>query len=66
MSDEAPKKQRRGFAAMPIERRREFARMGGSAVNPANRSFSKDRALAAEAGRMGGTASRRGPAKSEA
>lgn len=47
----------RGFAAMDKDRQREIARMGGAAVKAEDRSFSKDRALAAEAGRKGGEAS---------
>lgn len=55
---EAPKpKARRGFAAMSLEKRTEIARRGGASVNPANRSFAKDRDLAARAGRKGGEAS---------
>ncbi len=61
MSD-APKKARRGFAAMDPEKRREIARKGGAAVDPAKRSFSKNRDLAATAGKKGGE-SGRGPAK---
>lgn len=49
-------KNRRGFASMSPERRREIASSGGRAVAPENRSFSKNKALAAEAGRKGGTA----------
>lgn len=50
---EEPKKKR-GFAIIDPERQREIARMGGKAVADENRSFSKNRALAAEAGRKGG------------
>lgn len=39
---------------------REIARKGGRSVPPGERSFSKDRALAAEAGRKGGEASHGG------
>ena len=56
-------KQRRGFAAMDPERRREIARKGGAAVAPANRSFAKDKDLAARAGQKGGEASRGGGRK---
>jgi len=52
--------QRRGFAAMTPERRREIAKKGGSAVKAENRSFAKDRDLAASAGKKGGEASRSG------
>jgi general stress protein YciG len=53
-------KQKRGFACMDPERRREIARRGGAAVSPDNRSFSKNRDLAASAGQKGGAASRGG------
>jgi general stress protein YciG len=53
-------KARRGFAAMDPEKRREIARKGGAATRPENRSFAKNRELAAEAGRKGGEASRGG------
>lgn len=43
---------------MPRERVIEIARMGGKAVQPGNRSFSRDRALAARAGSNGGKAQR--------
>lgn len=49
-------KSRRGFASMSPERRREIASKGGKSVAPENRSFSKDRSLAARAGRKGGMA----------
>lgn len=49
-------KSRRGFASMTPERRREIASKGGKSVAPENRSFSKDKALAARAGRIGGMA----------
>jgi general stress protein YciG len=53
-------KSRRGFAAMSPELRREIARKGGASVAAANRSFSKDRDLAASAGCKGGRNSRGG------
>jgi general stress protein YciG len=53
-----PKK--RGFAAMSAERRREIASKGGASVPDEKRTFSKDKVLAAEAGRKGGNRSRRG------
>lgn len=56
-------KQRRGFAAMDPEKRREIARKGGAAVDPSNRSFAKSRDLAASAGKKGGEASRGGGRK---
>ena len=49
-------KSRRGFASMSPEKRREIASKGGKSVAPENRSFSKDRSLAARAGRKGGMA----------
>ncbi|WP_354298071.1 KGG domain-containing protein [Phenylobacterium koreense] len=53
-------KQRRGFACMTPERRREIARKGGGSVPPEKRSFAKDRDLAARAGADGGRSSRGG------
>lgn len=47
----------RGFALLTPERRREIASMGGKAVSSHERAFSKDRNLAAAAGRIGGEAS---------
>jgi general stress protein YciG len=44
----------RGFAAMDEEKQREIARKGGQSVPPHERSFSKDPALASQAGRKGG------------
>lgn len=66
MSDKP--KSRRGFAAMNPEKRLEIARKGGASVPNDKRSFSKDRALAAAAGRKGGENSRSGgrPAKAPA
>lgn len=61
----AKPRARRGFAAMDPERRREIARIGGASADPANRSFSKDRALAVSAGRKAGQASRSGRQGSE-
>jgi uncharacterized protein len=55
----------RGFAAMSEEERREIARKGGQSVPPEERSFSKDRDLAAEAGRKGGQESGGGRNKDE-
>jgi general stress protein YciG len=49
-----PVKKRRGFAAMDPEKQRELARRGGLAVDPTMRAFSRNRTLAAEAGRKGG------------
>jgi uncharacterized protein len=50
----------RGFASMDPATQREIASKGGRSVPPEERSFSKDRALAAEAGRKGGEASHGG------
>ncbi len=47
----------RGFASMDQTRQREIASKGGRSVAAEQRSFSKDRALAAAAGRKGGQAS---------
>ncbi|HEY9236761.1 MULTISPECIES: hypothetical protein [Phenylobacterium] len=47
----------RGFARLSPERRRQVAAMGGGAVAPDKRAFSKDRALATRAGRLGGETS---------
>jgi general stress protein YciG len=44
----------RGFASMDQNKQRDIARKGGKSVDPEDRSFSKDRELAAEAGRKGG------------
>ena len=59
----------RGFASMDEAKQREIASKGGRSVAAQDRSFSQDRALAAQAGRKGGQAShggrgaqRRGPA----
>ena len=47
-------KQQRGFAAMDENKQREIARKGGKSVAPEDRSFSRDRDLASEAGTKGG------------
>lgn len=47
-------KSRRGFACMDPARQREIASRGGLSVPADKRSFSQDRALAADAGRKGG------------
>ena len=57
MSD---KKSERGFASMDENRQREIASKGGQSVAPEDRSFSRNHALAAEAGRKGGQASHSG------
>lgn len=51
--------KRRGFASMTPERRKELAAKGGASVRPENRSFSKNPALAREAGAKGGSISRK-------
>lgn len=48
------RKSNRGFASMSPERQREIASMGGKAIPPEKRSFSRNPKLAAEAGRKGG------------
>ena len=53
-------KQYRGFAAMDVEKRKAIAAKGGGSVDPANRSFARDRTLAAAAGAKGGAMSRGG------
>lgn len=45
---------KRGFASMDIEKQREIASKGGRSVPNERRSFSKNRELAAAAGRKGG------------
>lgn len=52
-------KLRRGFASLDAGRKRDIATLGGCSVKPANRAFSRDRKLAAIAGRKGGLASGR-------
>jgi general stress protein YciG len=47
---------KRGFASMDPDRVRKIAAMGGRAVPNSKRSFSRNRALAAKAGRKGGKA----------
>jgi len=47
-------KSKRGFASMDPEKQRAIASKGGSAIPSENRSFSKNRELAAAAGRKGG------------
>jgi general stress protein YciG len=50
----------RGFASMDPALQRQIASKGGRSVPPEERSFSKDRSLAAQAGRKGGEASHGG------
>jgi general stress protein YciG len=64
VADDKPKKSKRGFASMGPEKQREIARKGGKsgrAVDPANRSFSRDRGIAVNAGAMGGKVSHSKP-----
>lgn len=49
-----PQHRPRGFAAMPPEKRRAIASAGGKSVPAEKRSYSRNRDLAAEAGRKGG------------
>ena len=49
-------KAKRGFACMTPERRKQIAAKGGAAVPNEKRSYSQNKALAIEAGRMGGLA----------
>lgn len=60
MSENTPK-QRRGFACLTPERRREISAKGGASVAPEKRSFHKDPALASTAGRKGGQNGRSAP-----
>lgn len=41
------------FASMDKDKQHDIARKGGESVSPEDRSFSKDRDLASEAGRKG-------------
>jgi general stress protein YciG len=50
------RKHLRGFASLTPERRREIASKGGRSVPSEKRSYSKDRKLAAAAGKKGGLA----------
>ena len=54
MTDERTGTSNRGFASMDPAKQRESARKGGESVPNEKRSFSRDRHLAAEAGRKGG------------
>jgi general stress protein YciG len=44
---------------MSPERRNELAALGGRSTRPENRAYSRDRELASEAGRKGGSATRK-------
>lgn len=54
MTTDIKPRQRRGFACMTPERRKEIAQKGGASVPSHKRSFSRDRDLATSAGRKGG------------
>lgn len=58
-TDTTPARKPRGFAVLPLERRREIASLGGAAVPADRRSFSRDNDLARKAGARGGSAPRR-------
>lgn len=58
MADKKSGVKNRGFASLTPERRREIASKGGSSVKPENRAYSRDKELAARAGRKGGLALR--------
>ncbi len=49
-----PQPKPRGFAAMTTEKRRAIASQGGKSVPAEKRSYSRNRELAAAAGRKGG------------
>ena len=57
MSDQTKSKtqSKRGFASMCAEKRRAVSSLGGKSVPPEKRSFSRDKVLAACAGRKGGS-----------
>lgn len=59
MTEETKPKKLRGFASMTPERLREVSAIGGSSVAPDKRTFAKDPAAAADAGRAGGRAKAR-------
>jgi uncharacterized protein len=52
----APKK--RGFGGMDPEKRKMISSLGGRAVRPENRSFSRNKDLARSAGKKGGSYSK--------
>lgn len=54
LETESPK-AKRGFALLSPERRRDISARGGASVPAEKRSFSKNRDLAASAGRAGGS-----------
>lgn len=56
-------KQRRGFAAMDLEKRREIARSGGRAAHAQGKAHQWTPETARLAGSKGGRASKRGKAR---
>jgi general stress protein YciG len=64
MTGDKPK-QRRGFAAMSLEKRTAIAKLGGTAVPAEKRSFSQNPTLASDAGRVGGQRSKGGGRKAK-
>ena len=50
-TEKTSRKSTRGFASMDPEKQRQIARKGGTSVPKEKRSFSRNRSLAAEAGR---------------
>lgn len=65
MTEEAPKKQRRGFAAMHPDRQREIARLGGRAAHEKGTAHEFTPEQARQAGRKGGIAAHRRRAQRE-
>lgn len=61
MSEDQKPKSRRGFAGMSLEKRRAIAAMGGASVPPEKRTYSVNRDLAQEAGRVGGSRGKKAP-----
>lgn len=59
MSNEAAPKQRRGFACLSPERKREIASMGGKAAHASGQAHHWNPETAAKAGRKGGLAKRK-------
>ncbi len=53
-STAATVKRKRGFGSMSPEKQRAIAAMGGKALSPEKRAFSRDKALAKAAGSKGG------------
>jgi uncharacterized protein len=59
---EAPKKAKRGFAAMSPEKQREIASLGGKAAHAMGTAHEFSSEEAREAGRLGGEAAQRNAA----